>query len=888
MDLLKTKFYVPSVRPELVVRPRLRQRLDKGLAQGRALTLVSAPAGYGKSTLIAAWLRAAAHRSTRHAWLSLEQEDDEPARFFAYLVAALQDAGATLDESKRLTESVPLPPPQSLFTTLLNELGEDGDGRSLLLVLDDLHKIRSSPIHQALQFWLAHAPPNLHLVLITREDPPLDLARLRARGQITEVRAGDLRFTADEATAFLHKTMDLRLAPADVAALERRTEGWIAGLQLAAIALQSSAEDDVATFIENFSGSHYYVIDYLMEEVLRQQEPNVREFLQQTAVLERLSASLCNAVTGREDGQAILARLERENLFLISLDDRRQWYRYHHLLADSLRAGLEDGTQATLHQRASRWYEGQGLPAAAVRHALATGDMALAADVIERVIQQASAWSRGRIAQLAGWLDSLPPAVLRARPALGVHASRALYLAGRIDQAEALLDGAEDALRARPDNRERLLALANVYRAAIAALHGEALSETIAATRRLLDDPAALDTHTQARAADTLGLAYELRGDLIAAERAYLQAGALAQVAGVRYLAINARCEAAMVQIEQGQLKRAEQTCRDALTLSGAESVPPAGLAWAVLGEIARERNELADAAQNLDAGIALSRQGGITDDLRYAYLYLARLKQAQANPVAALVAWEEANRILQAYNIPRLAALAAAERARLDLAQGNLARARRWAETYEQARRARPVAYVREGEDLVLAQVYLATGKPEAALAIAQDTLADAAPAGRERAVMEALILQALALQAQAQMAAAEASLAEALPPAAREGFLRPFLDAGPAVAALLPAVQATEPAFVARLLEAFGEQPAPAAAPLVPPPAYLVEPLSEREQEVLALLVTGSSNKEIAEKLVITVGTAKWHVHNIYQKLDVGSRAEAIARAHQWHLVG
>ena len=902
MALLTTKFYLPPLRPTLVTRQRLRQQLNEGLQHHRPLTLVSAPAGYGKTTLIAGWLQEGRGEekpvpAPRIAWLSLDEDDDEPIRFFSYLGAALEEAGESLKRAGQKVQAAlqaasQLPPVEGLVVDLLNEIGEETGEERLILVLDDYHKIRAPLIHEAIQLLVAYAPPHLHLVLITREDPPLPLARWRVRGQMTEIRASDLRFTEEEATTFLNNTMGLDLAAADVAALERRTEGWIAGLQLAAIALQSTAQSDASNFIVAFSGSHHYVIDYLVEEVLRQQEEEVRAFLRETAILERLNASLCNAVTGRDDSRAILTRLERENLFLIPLDAQRQWYRYHHLLADSLRTGLDASLEARLHQHATAWYENHGFPAAAVRHALATGDLSLAADVIERVIQEAPAWSRGEVARLTGWLDRLSSSLLRSRPALSLHASRALYLAGQMDRAEQLLDQAEEGLRAgatATEGREALLALVTVYRAAIAAMHGEALAEAIKATRQVVDMPAAVGTHTRARAADTLGLAHELRGEAAAAERAYLQAAELAEAAGVRYLAINARCEAALVQISQGQLGRATQTCREALALGDEDQLPPAGLAWAILGEIARERNRLGEAEQHLATGIELSHQGGITDDLRYSYLFLARLRQAQGDPDAALAAWREGDRILRAYNVPRLAALAAAARARLDLALGNVAQARRWAADYEQVRQSNPGAYLREEEDLLLARVYLATERPEEALAFARDLEADAYPEGRLRTIIEALILQALALHAQGETAAATTALGEALVPASREGFVRILLDAGTVVARLLPGAKAAAPDFVEELLDAFaGELPQSGeAGPIVPPPAHLVEPLSDREQEVLALLVAGRSNREIAEELVITVGTAKWHVHNIYQKLDVGSRAEAIARTHEWQLL-
>lgn len=897
-NLLRTKLYVPPVRSDRVARPRLCRQLDEGLRRAHPLILVSAPAGYGKTTLIAeclrAWADEPAHAAAHIAWLSLDEGDNDPADFFAYVVAAVREAGVDwqpLDQMEwELADSLPV---EAIISSLLNETGTLDEGRPLILVLDDYHKIQSPIIHDAWQSALDFAGPGLRLILITREDPPLALARRRARGQLTEIRAADLRFTPEEAEGFLNHIMGLDLSNEQLDALEHRTEGWIAGLQLAALALKAPRAADQASgadLIASFSGAHHYVIDYLLEEVLRQQAAGVRDFLRQTSLLERMCASLCDAVTGRDDSGDVLRRLDRANLFLIPLDERREWYRYHHLMADSLRAGLDRATQIEAHRRAARWHEAHGLPTEAMRHAQATGDAALVADVLEDIIREAAAWSRGQVSRLTGWLDALPQTMLPDRPALCLHASRALYLSGQMERAEALLRQAELSLasdRAAHDNPE-LSALAMTLRAAMSAMRGENLARAVAAMRRLLSPPLVVDDHTAARAADTLGLALELAGDVMDAEQAYHQASDLAQTAGVVYLTVNARCEAALMQMQQGRLAAAEASCRLALAASADEDLPPKGLAWMILGEIARERDDLATAARRLPTGIELAQQGGIVDDLRYGYLFLARLRQAQGDPAAALTAWQRADSILRSYGIPRLALLASAQRARLDLAQGNVAPAERWAEAYQRVRAAGPVAYGREFEDLTLARVLLVEQKTGQALELLDAVTTAARGARRYRTVIEALVLTAIAQQDAGEQEA-DAALTNALALAAPEGFARIFIDEGARLVPPLNRVRDAAPAFVDQLLAAF-----PAADPTGghsragdSPPTPLIEPLSDREMDVLRLIAAGLSNREIADQLFISVGTAKWHAHNIFEKLNVRGRTQAGARAREWRLI-
>ncbi len=887
-DLLRTKFFAPSLRADLVARPRLQAQLEEGLQQRRPLTLISAPAGYGKTTLAVTWLQQHEASSVgprfHVAWISLDDDDNTPNRFFAYLTAAIQESGVNWTLPNHLVwEFTDSPPVETILISLLNELNSSAGQASLILVLDDYHRIRSPVIHEALQFAVDHAPPNLHIILITREDPPLTLSRWRARAQLTEIRAADLRFNSQEAAGFLAQTMALHLPVDQIATLENRTEGWVAGLQLAALALKSARPEtssSTESFITSFGGTHHYIIDYLMEEVLRRQDVAMRDFLRRTSVLERLCPSLCDAVTGREDGRERLTQLEHANAFLIPLDDQQNWYRYHHLMADSLQAGLDQQTRDTAHRNAAQWFEARGLYTEAVRHAFAAGDPILAADTLQRAIQEVSTWSRGDVSRLAGWLDMLPDSILATRPALSLHASRALYLSGQMERAEVLLRQAERSLQ-EPDE-SGLAAIATVYRAAMNAMHGEDPAAAATMMRSLLDRPETMNIHTAARAADTLGLACELTGDVAAAEQAYRRAAHLAQAAGVAYLAINARCECALVQITRGRLASAEEMCRLALDSAEEEALPPTGLAWSILGEIARERNDPATAEKLIPLGIEMARKGGIVDDLRHALLFLVRLRQEQGDWAAAQTAWTEVDALLQAYNIPRLADLSAACRAHLDLAQGHITPAGHWARHYQQLRVSRTDSYLREYEDLTLARVLIAESKTDEAMRWLRPMIASAREAGRNRTVIEASILQAEAL-AGSDITAACVALGEALTLAAHEGFRQLFIDESPSLLPLLARTRHIAPAFVDSLTH---PQPYSPTRDLPIGPSTDLLPgqvLSSRELDVLRLLAAGMSNQEIAATLVISVGTAKWHAHNIFEKLDARGRTQAVARARE-----
>lgn len=907
--ILATKLYIPPLPPRLVLRPRLTERLQGSLCAGCKLNLISAPAGFGKTTLASQWALASGRPA---AWLSLDEGDNDPSRFLAYLVAALQTILPGVGESivQALQDAQP-PPMPALLTSLLNDLAVVPT--DCILVLDDYHLIDAPPVDEALAFLLEHLPPRMHLVITTREDPALPLARLRARDQLTEVRAADLRFTPAEAAEFLH-AMRLDLMPEEVAALDERTEGWVAGLQLAAIALRSAnaptQRQDLAEFIRAFAGSHRYIMDYLVAEVLQQQPPAVRSFLLQTAILDRLSGPLCEAVTGQAAAGTRLEALERGNFFIIPLDERRQWYRYHHLFAEVLAARLLAERPAeipTLHRRASEWCEQHGALDEAIRHALAGGDFERAADLVERGIP-ALRQSR-QDATLLGRLAALPDDVLRRRPVLNVYYASALLAGAQLAGVEARLRDAEHWLDGTADPRgmvvvdqdafRRLPGSIAMFRAGIALLHGD-VDATSQHARRALDLAPAEDDADRGGAAALLGLACWTRGELDAAHRSYADGMALLQRAGHVADAINGSIALANIRITQGRLRDALATYERGLQLAeqGASgptaAVPgPRGAADMHVGiaQLLCERNELDAAQQHLLRSRALGEHAGMPQN-RYRWcVALARLREAQGDLDASLDLLAEAERLYVSDFSPNVRPIPAL-RVRVWIKQGRLSEALDW--IHQQ--RLSPwdeLSYLREFEHVTLARLLLAQHRRDHADGPAREVsallarLLQAAEAGgRMGSVVELLALQALTHHTQADLTAARVPLARSLALAEPEGYVRLFVDEGAAMAALLreAARHAQSPAYVRRLLAAFEAEP---GAPVVAAPpveaAPLVEQLSARELEVLRLLGTELSGPELADKLIVSLNTLRTHTKNIYGKLGVSNRRAAVLRAEE-----
>jgi LuxR family maltose regulon positive regulatory protein len=917
--LLTTKLYIPPVRPELVSRPRLTERLNAGLH--RKLTLISAPAGFGKTTLLSEWIHSGVssreygvrgeHESAgevsptpysllptpRFSWLSLDEGDNDPARFWAYFVAALQTTRAEVGEAALTMLQSPQPPPiEPLLTGLINEIAEMPD--RFVLVLDDYHLIEAQPIHDALTFLLDHLPSQMHLVIATRADPPLPLSRLRGRGQLTELRQADLRFTLDEATTFLNQTMGLDLTVEDVASLGTRTEGWIAGLQLAALSMRGQAADDVADFIAAFSGSHRHVIDYLAEEVMEHQPDNVHDFLCQTAVLDRLTAPLCDAVTGRDDSDLLLRQLEQANLFLIPLDDQRQWYRYHHLFADCLRLHLRQDQPdqvPELHRRASAWYEQQGLMDEAIEHALSAEDFERAACLIEQAAE--STMLRSQLATLQSWVEALPDEMVSTRPLLCVYHALGLLLSGRpLDVVEARLKEAMDA-----DTAGSVAGEVTVLRGLLAAYQGDT-RQSAELSERALELLPEDSLFFRSFVAGYLGLAHLYGGDAAAARNAFAEAARISQQAGNLTNTVLAIHHLADLCALQGRFSEAQALYKEALELavdSRGRRQPIAGIALVGLGRLLHERNDLEGATRLLLEGIELIKRWGEVGAIN-GYIGLARVRQAQGDAEGARQAMQAAEQLAIKFEAMKADdILVAAYQVRLWLAQDDLEAAARWIEERgleggaspeeleREAHRA-PLPLLRLFEYVTLARVYVAQGRREEALRVLEPLQRLVEDGGWTAFLMQVLTLQALALQARGDVAQAMVPLERALSLAEPEGLIRIFVDEGEPMARLLrqAASRGIAPQVVSELLASFdaSEVGRVGGTPRTQP---LIEPLSERELEVLRLLTTHLSSTEIAEELFISVNTVRFHIKNIYSKLNVHRRADAVRRAKELELL-
>ncbi|MFZ2420015.1 MAG: LuxR C-terminal-related transcriptional regulator [Anaerolineae bacterium] len=908
--ILATKLYIPLPRPKLVLRPRLIERLNEGLSSGCKLTLISAPAGFGKTTLVSEWVNNLRFTSddfrldaanggeivnrkskiaNRVAWLSLDAGDNDPARFLTYLVAALQTIFAGIGAGVLAALESPQPPPtESILTALLNEITTIPD--NFILVLDDYHLVEAIPVDQALATLLDHLPPQMHLVIATREDPHLPLARLRARGHLTELRAADLRFTPAEAADFLNQVMGFHLSAEDIAALETRTEGWIAGLQLAALSMRGY--QDAASFIKSFTGSHHFVLDYLMEEVLQQQSESIQTFLLRTSILDRLCGPLCDAVlcSPSVSGQETLEYLERANLFIVPLDNERWWYRYHHLFGELLRQRLGKPKEfAEFHLRASQWHEENGDLGAAFYHAIAAGDFVRAAGLAEAAWQgmnesfQSAAW--------LGWVKKLPDKLIRTMPVLCTQIAQAFTDTGeleaselRLQDAERCLDGSEFTNEAQLKPLPAMIALTRAYNAQVQGDPAATVKYAELALQIIPED----DFDRRARATTILEVIHWASGNLESVIRGIGDSMERLTQLGNHVMVVASAFAVADLLVGLGRLSEAERTYQDALQLAaqhGPEAEHITTHHHLGLSMIYRQRGDDTLAAHHLKRAAELGVQTTLVDWLYRWHVAQAQLKEAAGDLETALALLDEAKRVYIQTLIPDLRPIAALK-ARIYLKQGRPDKARAWA-AERGLSLADEVSYLHEFEHLTLARLEIANPLVNALLA----RLLQAAEAQKRRdSALDILLVQALAHEAQGNRPQALAALERALALAEPEGYVRIFVDEGEAMRLLIEKQSRNRDHplsdYVDELLAAFTQPVAAPKSAIIHQKSDMIEPLSERELEVLKLLRTELSGPEIAGQLIVSLNTFRTHTKNIFDKLGVNNRRAAVRRAEELDL--
>jgi LuxR family transcriptional regulator, maltose regulon positive regulatory protein len=899
--VLATKLFAPTRRPQVVRRPRLVEQLDAGLGSGSRLTLVSAPPGFGKTTLITDWL--SRRDAGRVAWLSIDDGDNDLARFLAHVAAALRGVG--LDVDAAVAERLHTTSTAAALTALVNDVAAaepDAEDPPWVLVLDDYHAIEAVPVHDAVTFLVDHLPDHLHLLVTTRSDPPLPLPRLRTRGQLTEVRAADLRFTTTEAVELLRET-GLELTTDQVGALEERTEGWAAGLQLAALSMRGVADPaEVDRFIESFTGSNRFVIDYLTDEVLVRQPDELREFLVHTAVLDRLTGPLCDAVTGRSDGATVLAALERTNVFLVPLDHHRSWYRYHHLFADALRARLlADRPEAVprLHLAASAWYAAAGHAAEAVRHALAGEAFDRAAFLMEEAVPELRRTRQDALLQ--SWVGALPAPVVRRSPVLSIVSGWAGMISGDLDALEAGLDAAEQALAAGERDAELAAswadteelrtapAMVSVYRASLAQARGD-VPGTVRHARRALELAGPEDHFVKGAGGGFLGLAAWAAGDVRDALTVFGTAVRSLHAAGNLVDELDTTVVLADMWVAAGRPSRARRLHEEALRTATADGEPyPRATADLHVGlaELDRELGRLTSAEDHLEAARALRERASITENRHRWFVARAQLRAALDDHEAALQLLDQAMELYRPGFYPDLRPLPAMK-ARLHVAAGQLDAAAAWAVERDLGVDDEH-GYLHEYEQLTVVRLLLARHRAGGGVALDPvlrllDRVHTAAAAtGRAGSVLEVGVLRALVHEARGERDEALCVLGRALDGAPEpECHVRLFLDEGAPMLTLLRHA-AAGPGPLARHA---GRLLGRAASPVVPPPAMTRQPhlpgaLSHRELEVLRLLDSELTGPEIARNLYVSLNTLRTHTKRIFTKLDVGTRAAAVRRA-------
>jgi len=898
VPILSTKLFPPYPQSNGVLRPCLSHKLLDGIACPGAWTLLSGPAGFGKTTLLSEFIEL--YRQPV-AWLSLDATDNDPIRFWTYFIAACQSVRAGVGEAALALFRMPQAVPEGAVPTILiNDIS--GQEHEFVLVLDDYHVIQNQAIHSAVSYFLDHLPDHLRIIFSTRIDPPWPLARFRSRGQLIEIRAADLRFTEEEAAKFLNQTMELNLTKNEITSLETRTEGWIAGLQMAAISMQGRS--DIAGFVKDFTGSHAYVAEYLVEEVLQHQSEDIQMFLLRTSILGRLNASLCEAVTGLQDCQAVLTTLHRANIFVIPLDDEGLWFRYHQLFADLLQARLRQSLPSdaitTLHSRASKWYERNGFVIEAVNHALAAQDFEAAADLIQQNASKVTI--RGELTTLLQWIEALPADVSRRHPQIIISKAWTLTLSGAQPQVESLLREIEAQIEISDETPE-----ARELRGNAAAIRGyfSMLAGDYARALELTEIAEVLlpESSVQARSIlpYTLGIAYRVQGEYEKAAGAFAHLARIGEVSNELLVCATGETEVVNTRRSQGRLRDASETAHQALQRMADKGALPFGSLAKLevaLCDVLREQNELDEAYQRVTGVIERMKAWDMPTDRLFTYLTLTRVQESQGNISGALESLSVAKDLRSSH--PVLMSLGRSVdiyEIRLLMATHDVPAAAHLMDNLQPG--TSQMVNIRDQELIMLARVRLAQGRNDEAGAILAPLSSDSEAGGRMNAMLESLVLQACALDAQGERDAAVTILIKALTFAEPEGFVRVFVDEGEVMQQLLvagarhlatatdPAAQSLKP-YVKRLLEAFRAISSPGVAPHSQDKAVgLVEQLTSRESEVLQLIAAGDSNLTIAEKLVITVSAVKKHTGNIFGKLNVTSRTQAIARARKLGLL-
>ena len=882
--LVVTKLQVPPVRENRVQRTRLLSLLEAGL--DRKLSLISSPAGFGKTTILSEF----AQQSDRPvAWYSIDVEDDDAIRFISYLLAALDTINTGWVES--LYPLLKSPKPENLETltaVIINEISAEFP--SFVLVLDDYHLISSPEVHQVITYILEHQPTQMHLMIATRADPPLPLARLRVRDQLTEIRESDLRFNREEAEFFFRQVMSIELGAEQIIALENRTEGWAAGLQIAALSMQDQA--DKAQFIDEFAGSNRFILDYLGHEVLDQLDQEKRQFLLQTSILDRLSGDLCEFITQLPNSREVLQDLEAQHLFLLALDQDGTWYRYHRLFKEYLLKTLTleyPDMENELHLRASEWFQKQGLVDEAIKHCLAAGDYPRAIELIEQIALDKLKHSETSLLLL--WIDLLPQQVVEQYPSLClVHAWALMLRGGSVEKVEARLNIIE-----QTGVKDHLLGSSAAIRSLLASVNGKP-QESLQFAQQAMDLVSKDDLFTRSLVIDNLGMVYLMLGDFQAAVDYFSLAVEISQQTGNLMISVGGLCNMAGIWMLQGQLQRAWEANQQALKLatdSRGKRLPVAGKAVIGLGEIAREWNRLSEAIAYLEEGLHLFQSFGELGSI-LSYISLARIYEIQGDYAAAQGVVNSARELARRFTASRMDDdLVDSYQVQLWLAMGENGRAERWVKEQQLdeivKRRPPPGRFdpVWEIRCHTLARIYISRADFETAYTLVEPLRDIAKQNQRLRSLIRYLAVQSVLLYQMGNITVACEKLSQALELGEQENFKRSFLDEGQPMARLLyeAASRGYHKEYIGKLLQEFDLESLPDKQKI--PQQTLVEPLSTREIEVLALIAVGKSNREIAAELHISLSTVKGHTSNIYGKLNVNKRTEAVSMGRELGII-